>query len=327
LAAVIYDENFNVIEALLIPHEVKSMFEKLQPKYVLNLEMLFKPSWFGIPVCKIGKDRMKEIEYYNKAKAYLLSFDSVDEKMLDDHINEWQQRKPTSIKALFKAFLLHAQNRQGMPNSIGDIEHLSKVLFDFDHLKIAKSYSDWEALFDAIKSSDYIPPGRMVKSNNRSHWVIYCKAIISIVEFLSAYKALDEFNEFVSGFLTNEQSKLALPLLLSEEIFGFGFALACDFLKENVSPQFIKPDTHINDIAHGLGITTSKKDYQIFKDVEAYCSRIQVTPYAVDKMFWLVRSGNFYLSDVKITSSKHEFIKQINDEKLSDNSMNSLKAG
>lgn len=254
---------------------------------------------------------MQEIEYYSKAKAYLLSFDLVTEEMLDGHINEWKKRKPKTIKELFKAFLLHAQNRQSMPNSIGDIEKLSKVLFGFDHIKVANAYGDWGMLFDAIKESSYSPPGRMVRDNKKSHWVIYCKAIISIVEFLSRYKTLDDFNKFVDGFLTNEQSKLALPLLLSEEIFGFGFALACDFLKENVSPQFIKPDTHINDIAIGLGITKSNKNYQIFKDVEAYCARVKVTPYAVDKVFWLVGSGNFYLFGIKVNASKHEFIEQI----------------
>lgn len=254
---------------------------------------------------------MREVEYYYKAKEYLLSFDSVTDDMLEAHINEWKGRKPDSIKKLFKALLGHAQNRQGMPNSIGDIENLSSVLYGFDHIEVNKNYSDWASLFDAIIASGYRPPGRMVKENNKSHWVIYCKAIISIAEFLSAYKSLDEFQTFVDGFLTNEQSKLALPLLLSEEIFGFGFALACDFLKENVSPQFIKPDTHINDIAQGLGITNATNDYKIFKDVESYCSRIGVLPYAVDKVFWLVGSGNFYLSGVKIASSKHEFISQI----------------
>jgi len=254
---------------------------------------------------------VQEIEYYNKARAYLLSFDVVTEEMLEDHINEWQRRKPESMKELFKAFLVHAQNRQGMPNSIGNIQNLSKLLYGFDHIKVAKTYCDWEALFDAIENGNYKPPGRMVKDNNKSHWVIYCKAIISIARFLSVYKTLDTFNEFVDGFLTNEQSKLALPLLLAEEIFGFGFALSCDFLKENISPEFIKPDTHINDISRGLGITTSKNNYQIFKDVGAYCSRIDIKPYAVDKVFWLVGSGNFYLSGVKVNSSKSEFIKQI----------------
>jgi len=213
---------------------------------------------------------MEEIEYYKKAREYLLSFDTVTIEMLEAHVDEWKDRKPCSINELFKAFILHAQNRQGMPNSIGDIEKLSPFLFEYDHLKVNREYNDWEALFDAINESDYLPPGRMVKSNNKSHWVIYCKAIISIAEFLAAYKTLEEFQEFVNGFLTNEQSKLALPLLLAEEIFGFGFALACDFLKENVSPEFIKPDIHINDIAHGLGITKSNKNYRIFKDVESY---------------------------------------------------------
>ena len=254
---------------------------------------------------------MEEIEYYNKAKEYLLSFDPISTEILESHIDEWKNRKPDSILTLFKAFLGHAQNRQGMPNSIGNIENLSPILFEFDHIKVKKEYVDWESIFDAIYESDYSPPGRMVKSNNKSHWVIYCKAIISITEFLASYKTLEEFQSFVNGILTNEQSKLALPLLLSEEIFGFGFALACDFLKENVSPEFIKPDTHINDIAQGLGITESNSNYRIFKDVEAYCGRINVLPYAVDKVFWLVGSGNFYLSDIKINSSKKQFIKQI----------------
>lgn len=254
---------------------------------------------------------MEEIEYYNEAKDYLLSFDSVTNEMLDAHIDEWKQRKPKTINELFKAFLLHAQNRQGMPNSIGDIKRLSSALFEFDHIEVKKNYCDWGALFDAIVRSNYTPPGRMVRSNNRSHWVVYCKSIISIAEFLSSYKEIEEFEAFVEGFLTNEQSKRALPLLLSKEIFGFGFALACDFLKENVSPQFIKPDTHIKDIAIGLEITKSTEDYGIFKDVESYCARIEVLPYAVDKVFWLVGSGNFYLSGINVNSSKNEFINRI----------------
>ncbi len=254
---------------------------------------------------------MEELEYYNEARAYLLSFDLVISDMLDDHLNEWKHRKPNSISGLFKAFLLYAQNRQGMPNSIGDLEKLSPILFGFDHMKVNSKYDDWEALFDEIVASDYKPPGRMVKSNNKSHWVIYCKSIISIAEFIARYKTVEEFDAFVQGFLTNEQSKLALPLLLSKEIFGFGFALACDFLKENVSPQFIKPDTHINNIAFELGITSSTEDYTIFKDVISYCARIGVLPYEVDKVFWLVGSGNFYLTGARINSSKHEFVRSI----------------
>lgn len=254
---------------------------------------------------------MKEIDYFNKAKEYLLSFEGITEEMISTQLNEWKGKKPKDIKELFKAFLGHAKNRQGMPNSIGDINRLEDVLCNFNHVEIIKKHENWEAVFDAISKSKYNPPGRMVKSNNRSHWVIYCKAIISISNFLLAYKDIEEFNEFVQGFLTNEHSKLALPLLLSAEIFGFGFALSCDFLKENVSPQFIKPDTHINDIAQGLGITKETKNFDIFKDVLAYCREIDVLPYEVDKLFWLVGSGNFYLFGEKIKVDKHKFIESI----------------
>ena len=104
-----------------------------------------------------------------------------------------------------------------------------------------------------------------------------------------AYKNIDEFNRFVEGFYTNEYSRVALPLLLEREIFGFGFALACDFLKDSGYPEFIKPDTHIKDIARGVGITQSSDQYQIFKNVITYCRSINRLPYEVDK-----RCARFY---------------------------------
>lgn len=257
---------------------------------------------------------MKEYKYFDKAKEYLLSFEEISPEILGKQLNGWSNNKPKTIVGLYKAMLMNAQNRQGMPNSIGDINNLKDILFGFNPRKVIKNYSSWDEIFDAIKNSSYKPPGRMVKSNNKSYWVIYCKSILSIAEFLHGYKNVKAFNEFVEGFYTNEYSKVALPLLLKQEIYGFGFALACDFLKENGYPEFIKPDTHINFIARELGITESASDYGIFKDVVSYCERIDKLPYEVDKLFWLVGSGRFYLSDIKIKSSRNEFIKIINKE-------------
>ena len=45
---------------------------------------------------------MKEVEYYNKAKEYLLSFDLITNDILNEHLNEWQNRSPKSMNALFK---------------------------------------------------------------------------------------------------------------------------------------------------------------------------------------------------------------------------------
>lgn len=255
---------------------------------------------------------MEEQKFIQKARDYLLSFDQVTDEIIDAHLNHWKVRKPTSISELFRAFLLHAQNRQGMPNSIGDIENLRGALFDFSPFEVSKKYPSWSELFDELAQSGYKPPGRLEKENNRSYWVIYCKSIISIADFLAAYASIEEFNEFVGGFLTNEHSRLALPLLLKEEIFGFGFALACDFLKETGYPEFVKPDTHINDISRSLGITNATSDFGVFKDLEAYCRRVDMLPYEVDKLFWLVGSGRFYLNNLEVNTSKWDFIETIN---------------
>lgn len=255
---------------------------------------------------------MEEQELIQKARDYLLSFDEVTDEIVDAHLNHWKIRKPTSISGIFRAFLLHAQNRQGMPNSIGDIENLEEVLCNFSPSSVAKRYQAWPELFDTIENDDYNPPGRLEKGNNKSYWVIYSKSIISIANFLSAYSSIEEFDEFVHGFLTNEYSRLALPLLLKEEIFGFGFALACDFLKETGYPEFVKPDTHINDISRNLGITKATTDFGVFKDLVAYCRRLNVLPYEVDKLFWLVGSGRFYLNGLTINTSKWDFINSVN---------------
>lgn len=249
-----------------------------------------------------------ERSYLTQARQYLLSFEGVTTQIIDAHLHDWKQRKPKDIPGLFQAMLLHAQNRQGMPNTIGSISRLKKLLFGFNPGKVIAHYSTWDDLFDAISEAAHVPASRFDKGNAKSYWVIYCKSIMSCADFLSRYSSMQQFDEFVDGFMTNEFSRLALPLLLKEEVFGFGFALSCDFLKETGYPQFLKPDTHINDIARGLGISHSSTDFGVFKDVEAYCNRIKKLPYEVDKLFWLVGSGRFYLSELKVNSSKHDFI-------------------
>lgn len=256
---------------------------------------------------------INEARYIAEAREYLLSLEGVTFEMLDKQLNAWRDKKPRDIPGLFRAFLEHAKNRQGMPNSIGDVGRLKEVLFGFDPYRTSLRYSSWEDVFEAVLVSGYRPPGRMAKANKLNYWVIYCKTIVSVAKFMSAFKGIEEFNSFVDGFQTNQYSRLALPLLLEEEIFGFGFALACDFLKENGYPQFIKPDTHINYIAHELGVTKATSNYKIFRDVIAYCERVGALPYEVDKLFWLVGSGSFYLSGFQAKSSRSDFVKRVKE--------------
>lgn len=202
-------------------------------------------------------------------------------------------------------------NRRGMRNYIGNIETLRKVLFEFHPGKVVQHYPTWRDLFNTIKQQKVKVPSKMEPDNPRNSWVIYTKAVISCAQFLSSFKDAQDFHKFVGTFYTNEHSRLALPLLLAEEIFGFGFALACDFLKDNGYPEFIKPDTHVKDIARGVGITRADTDYGVFKDVVAYCAANGLVPYEFDKLLWLIGSGKFYLTPLEVPTSKWEFIKSV----------------
>ena len=214
---------------------------------------------------------------FDEAREYLLSFDPIDKNMLDMHINGGKECKNQSVQDLLFGMLESVSNKRNMQSTIGSIEKLRPFLEDFIPLQIIEKYDDdWRGLFTTIENN-YEPPGQMTIDNPRSYWVIFCKSVFSASHFLSRFSNLEEFDNFVSQFYLNEYTRVALPLLLKEEIFGLGFALACDFLKENGYPKFVKPDVHIKAIFHGIGISKSDSDYDVFKDVIRFSKDVNST--------------------------------------------------
>ena len=253
---------------------------------------------------------------------YVLKKLDSDKEKLDYYLEEWKYRKPKDLNELFKNMLMHAQNRQGMPKSIGEIENIREFLFNFEPKEVYKYYNTWEEIFNKIENN-YKPPGRMDITNTRSYWVIFCKSIYSISKYLSRFSSLEDYNVYVNQFINskNVDSLISLPLLLSEEIFGYRFALACDFFKENISPEFIKPDTHINKIFKGIGICKQNDtDFEVYRNVVKFSHQADKKPYWVDKLFWLVGSKTFYKNkkydmEQKVKTSKEELVSLINNLK------------
>jgi|GEM_PF-1343071 len=101
---------------------------------------------------------MDNKEIFNKAKEYLLSFHEINEEILNNHLNEWKNKKPKDLKELFEKMCFHSQNRRDMPNSIGDINKISSFVYYWDYKQVNKNYDSWEKLFDTIESSKYTPP-------------------------------------------------------------------------------------------------------------------------------------------------------------------------
>lgn len=79
---------------------------------------------------------------FGRAREYLLSFDGIEEDILNMHLDDWKTSSPESIGDLLFGILDSVRNRQGMPNSIGEIERLRTVLYDFNPYQLA-SYFGW----------------------------------------------------------------------------------------------------------------------------------------------------------------------------------------
>ncbi|OHB66105.1 MAG: hypothetical protein A2Y76_03545 [Planctomycetes bacterium RBG_13_60_9] len=119
---------------------------------------------------------------------------------------------------------------------------------------------------------------------------------------------MEEFLCYVEDFDRNPNTRPALPFLIGHEVFGVKFALACDFLKEIGFSNYSKPDTHLLDIFTGLGLS-DRDPLSVFRAVTEMSVDVQETPYAVDKVFWLIGSGNLYNHARTFHTDKDEYVR------------------
>ena len=174
-----------------------------------------------------------------------------------------------------------------------------------------KYVDDRAVLNDIIEK---LKPRGEIRRTTRSIWPQYCKTILSAANFVEQFSSAPEFFNWVDFFDQDDRARVGLPMLLSREIVGFGFALSCDFLKEMGYVNFPKPDVHLRDIFTALALCPIKPDdYQLFKAVIRVAGHTKVSAYNVDKVFWLIGSGYFY-EDLhigkkgRIGRKKREFI-------------------
>ncbi|MBW2035151.1 MAG: hypothetical protein JRI94_16510 [Deltaproteobacteria bacterium] len=169
---------------------------------------------------------------------------------------------------------------------------------------------------------DKIKPRGKVRRTSRSIWPQYCRSILSGATFLTQFKSSSDFFVWADFFDRDDRARASLPLLLSREIEGFGFALGCDFLKEMGYVNFPKPDVHLRDIFGAIGLCEKPRDdYRLFKSIVRLSSSAKVSPYKADKTFWLLGSGYFYddphIGNLgRIGSHKEEFINHIKSNVL-----------
>ena len=251
---------------------------------------------------------MKEyrVHIWREANKYLGQ--RVDMFIVREYMSLSERQIPKTIGQAYRVLIDSLKNRQGMPNSIGNLNRLSGVLCEFDPKAVLAQYSnDWGSLFDAVKHQIQ-PESRMDKNNNHNYWVIFCKGCLSAAMYFNRFDTVSDFLRYVQDFDANPNTRPALPLLMGEEIFGVKFALACDFLKEIGFSNYSKPDTHLTDIFTGLGLCNDTP-LDVFRSVTEMSTEVHETPYAVDKMFWLIGSGNLYNHNKTFQTDKGEFVR------------------
>ena len=215
---------------------------------------------------------------------------------------------------VYVRLLRSAQSAQSMPNvigaSIGGIEKLSTLLFDFNPAAVTERYPPSEggckALFDDIKVK--LEPRGKLNYNPRSLWRRFCGTITSGAAFLVQFPDAQAFYAWVEPFDRDEAERIRVATEIARQVDGVGFALACDFLKEVGFTNFSKPDVHIKEIFLQLGLSRSKDDLEVFRAVGRVARTVGVTPYEIDQLFWLVGSGDLSFAGRRLANSRAEFI-------------------
>lgn len=238
---------------------------------------------------------------YALAYDYILALDvkGVTRDLLQKYLQVPEERShPDSMPRIYQSILEAAQNAGMKPTvigkAIGGVGKLGFVLCDFDPAAVLAKYAmGWEQVLDDVER--YLHPVGKVRRTPKSIWPHYCRTILSAAEFLVRFDTADDFYHWADFFDQDTRARTALPLLLSMEVAGLGFALSCDFLKELGYVNYAKPDVHIRDIFTNLQLCSRKAhDYEVYKAVVRVATNVGVTPYNADKLFWLIGSGYFY---------------------------------
>jgi hypothetical protein len=98
---------------------------------------------------------MTDKDLYQAAMDFLVSFDKVTEDILQKHLASVHS-KPKDLAVIYHRLCVSAQNKQMstkvVGGSINGINNLGKVLFDFDPIRVAKTFgkTDKDKLLDKI---------------------------------------------------------------------------------------------------------------------------------------------------------------------------------
>ena len=253
---------------------------------------------------------------FNLAKEYLLNPKKYDNRgrvtkgLLERYLRP--DERPRELAEIYKQMLESALGFKMVSRvvklCVGEISSLRRVLCEFEPARISERYKGPEELL-AMIVKEFNLTGR-IRTWSNDIFPKFCRTALDAATFLRKFQGAESFYEWADEFDCDPRARPALPLIIESHVNGYGFALACNFIKELGFENFAKPDVQLMDIFAGLGLSDDKDPYKVFCDIVRVAKHAgrTVTPFAVDKVFWLIGTGNFYKDDFKVKSHMRQFI-------------------
>lgn len=242
------------------------------------------------------------LDYLIKQTQPLIDQEKLSIQDLLDYTTKTDIETPDySLKDAFGKLIHCLQDYQYMPKVINydaRKQKIDEILFDLDCEKIVEEWTG-ETLF--YKFCDEFPISNA--DSHRNSWLKFSKGVISAAQFMTMFKSKDEFTAFLDCFAYNQHTREALPLLLSAKIFGIQFALACNWIKELGLTEYPKPDIHMVKVFHALGVC-QEDQIECYRAMLMIANKCNVTAYQLDKVVWLICSGDYYRQKVSIKEKK-----------------------
>lgn len=220
-----------------------------------------------------------------------------------------------SLMKVYERFCISAQNRSMLPGVIGWIEEnpdMREALVNFD-LSVT-SHWDENQFYNAL--TQQTARGRHADlSRPNNLWRQYSRCLADITGFLRQFQSADSsaksFREYISKHSGTKETAWRLAVSISKGIRGMGPTLVCDALKETGFGSYSKPDTHIKDIFQTLRLSSGSDDEEVFYALWDFADAVGMLPSQVDKVFWLIGSGKFYMFRETYPSMKQDLFRMV----------------
>ena len=189
--------------------------------------------------------------------------------------------------------------------------HIKNALFHFDAEKVLEKYGNWQELYNVLTNSGEFDNGIQKDTDEkRTNWGKYAKGLYCGVEFLKKEQGNEKIEWLCNEPTTTEELNKKIKEIkeIEKRIHGLGFALTCDWLKECGCTWLAKPDIHIKIVCSAI-VGKSEKELMSDVDIIKFVFNMSkenkqkysdVTAYKLDKIIWLICTGNFYLQKDKI---------------------------